>query len=381
MSQEGARNLAIIGGGLAGGLIALAASRAHPDRRVLLIEARPTLGGNHLWNFLGSDILAADRPILEPLITYGWRNYGVVFPSYQRMLATGLYGIRSDRFDQVLRQILPPHAVLSGRAAVAIGPNWVDLDDGTHIDADGVIDARGAGDLDLLDLAWRKFVGYELQLAGPHSVRNARLIEAGEDQDGGLGFFTLLPIESDKLFVEDVRYALDPALDIAEYAKRIFNLAARFGWKIIDSARGQAGALPIAMGGDFERYWQSGEDGVAKAGMRAGLFHPVTGASLADNMAVARLVAQLSDWSGEALHKALQDHARRAWKGRGFYRRFARQMVRHTPPAGQLGMLEALYAMDPAIISRFNRADLSLADRIGFGLSGGPMKLITTLKS
>lgn len=380
MSQTETRDLAIVGGGLAGGLIALAARRAHPDRRILLIEARPVLGGNHLWNFLDSDIVAADRPILAPLITYGWRNFGIVFPSYQRMIQTGLYSIRSDRFDQVLREILPPDSILSGRTAVTVGPTWVDLDDGTRIEAGGVIDARGASDLELLEPAWRKFVGYELQLAGPHSVRNARLIEAGEQQTGGLGFFTLLPLETDKLFVEDVRYTLDPSFDISEYARRIFNLAARFGWKILDSARGQAGALPIAMGGDFEGYWQSGGAGVAKAGRRAGLFHPVTGASLADSLTAARLVAGLSDWSGDALHKALYDHARRTWRGRGFYRRFAGQMLRDMPAPEQSGMLEALYEMEPAIIGRFHRAGLSRTDRMGFALGGGPMTLFAALK-
>jgi lycopene beta-cyclase len=381
MSQTETRDLAIVGGGLAGGLIALAARRAHPDRRILLIEARPALGGNHLWNFLESDIIAADRPILEPLITYGWRSFGVVFPSYQRIISTALYSIRSDRFDQALREILPPDSILSGRAAVTVGPTWVDLDDGTHIDAHGVIDARGASDLTLLEPAWRKFVGYELQLAGPHSVRNARLIEAGEDQGGGLGFFTLLPLESDKLFVEDVRYALDSTFDIADFARRIFNLAARFGWKIIDSARGQAGALPIAMGGDFEAYWQAGGPGVAKAGLRAGLFHPVTGASLADGLAVARLVAGLSDWSGPALHKAIHNHAKLTWSARGFYRRFARQMLQDTPPAEQVGMLEALYEKEPAVVGRFHGAGLSLVDRMGFARGGGPMKLSATLKA
>ena len=49
-------DLAIIGGGLSGGLIALAARRAQPDRRILLIEAAPTLGGTHLWSFIDSDV-------------------------------------------------------------------------------------------------------------------------------------------------------------------------------------------------------------------------------------------------------------------------------------------------------------------------------------
>lgn len=379
MSQNGTCDLAIIGGGLAGGLIALAARRAHPDRRILLIEARPVLGGNHLWNFLDSDIAAADRPVLEPLITYGWRSFSVIFPSYQRTIGAALYSIRSDRFDQALREILPAGSILSGKAAAAVGPTSVDLEDGTHISAGGVIDVRGAADLSLLDPAWRTFVGYELQLAGPHSVRDARLMETQADQDDGLGFVTLLPLETDKLFVEDVRYALDPTFDITDYARRIFNLAARFGWRITDSARGQAGALPIVMGGDFDAYWQSGGNGVAKAGLRAGLFHPVTGASLADSVAVARIVAHLGDWSGAALHKALYDHAARTWARRHFYRRFARRMLRDTLPAVRYRMFEALYAKDKDAIGRFHRAELSLIDRMGLSIGGGPMPLSAML--
>lgn len=373
-------DLAIVGGGLSGGLIALAAHRAHPGRRIVLIEARPALGGNHLWNFLDSDIDAADRPLLEPLITYGWRNFAVIFPSYRRTIEDALYSIRSDRFDEALRTILPADTIISGSRALAVGPTMVDLEDGRRIEARGVIDARGAADLDIIEPAWRKFVGYELQLAGPHSVRRARLIEAGEAQDQGLGFLTLLPLEADKLFVEDVRYDRDSSFEIGDFARRIFNLAARFGWNITDSARGQAGALPIAMGGDFEAYWRSGGEGVAKAGIRAGLFHPVTGASLADSARVARIVAAAGDWSGAALHKLLHAHAARSWARRDFYRRFARQMLRDTPAADQYRLLEALYARDPALIARFHGARLTMIDRLTLSIGDGPMPFSTMLR-
>lgn len=44
-------DIAILGGGLAGGLIALALHRARPDVRVKLIEADDMFGGNHVWSF------------------------------------------------------------------------------------------------------------------------------------------------------------------------------------------------------------------------------------------------------------------------------------------------------------------------------------------
>lgn len=379
MTPTGTCDLAIIGGGLAGGLIALAAQRAHPDRHILLIEARPALGGNHLWSFAESDIGKADRALLAPLISFGWRSYSIVMPSWQREIADPFYSIRSDRFDTALRQIMPAGAIICGRSAVSVTPVSVELDDGQHIDAGGVIDARGGADLALLDPAWRKFVGYELQLAGPHSVRRARLIEIADGDSDILGFQTMLPLEADRLFVEDVRYEPDPGLDLAEHARRIFNLAAKFGWRITDSARGHAGVIPIVMGGDFEAYWQSGGDGVAKAGVRAGLFHPVTGGSLGDAVRVAQLVASLGDWSGPALHKALHDHAAKCWARRDFYRRFARRMMREMAPGEQYRLFEALYKSDTDVIGRFHGMRLSLVDRLALSTGDGPMPLSALL--
>jgi lycopene beta-cyclase len=380
MTPPTACDLAIIGGGLSGGLIALAAHRARPTARILLVEAKPALGGNHLWTFLDSDIDKADRALLEPLISYGWRNLEVMFPGYRRTISDGVYAIRSDRFDQALREILPADFIVTGLKATGVAPDGIVLEDGSMIAAGGVIDARGAADLSLIDTAWRKFVGYELQLAGPHSVRQARLIDAGvESQDEGLSFLTLMPLDTSRLFLEDVHYAADTALDVQAYARRIFNLAAKLGWKIIDSARGQAGVIPIAMGGDFEAYWQSGGAGIAKAGLRAGLFHPVTGGSLADAARTARLVAGLSDWSGAALHKALHAHARKAWNSRDFYRRFTTQMMRGNPPAEQYRLFESLYDKEPALVARFHGLRLTMVDRLALSLGDGPMPIASML--
>ncbi|MFP5454811.1 MAG: lycopene cyclase family protein, partial [Alphaproteobacteria bacterium] len=132
-------DLAIIGGGLSGGLLALAARRERPDRRVILIEAAPALGGAHLWSFIDSDIEPEDKPLLEPLINYGWRAFSVVFPLYKRALPFPLYSIRSDRFDAALREVMPAESILTGRRAVAVSPTEVRLEDGTLISARGVV--------------------------------------------------------------------------------------------------------------------------------------------------------------------------------------------------------------------------------------------------
>ena len=48
----------IAGGGLAGGLVALALARPSADARVALVEADDRLGGNHTWSFHDSDVPA-----------------------------------------------------------------------------------------------------------------------------------------------------------------------------------------------------------------------------------------------------------------------------------------------------------------------------------
>lgn len=373
-------DLAIIGGGLSGGLIALAARRAQPHRRILLIEAAPALGGTHLWSFIDSDVGDDGKSLLEPLVNYGWREFAVVFPTYKRALPFPFYSLRSDRFDEAMREAMPAESILTGRRATAVTPTGVLLEGGTEIAAQGVIDARGPADLSLLDLHWRKFVGYELILDGPHSVRRATLIDAAANPADGFQYMTMLPIENDRLFVEDVRYEASPGIDMAEHGSRIVNHAARFGWRIRGSERGQAGVVPVALGGDFEGYWRSGGEGVAKAGVRAGLFHPVSGNSLADAARTALMVAAADDWSGTALHKMLYAHAAKSWARRSYYRQFARRMLRDTAPQDGCRMLASLYMMDADLIARFHGMKLGFADRMALSFGDGPMPMRSVIR-
>ncbi len=68
-------DIAILGGGLAGGLVALALRRARPDLSLLLVEQGEHLGGNHIWSFFGSDVGAAGRELLTDMIVGAWPEY------------------------------------------------------------------------------------------------------------------------------------------------------------------------------------------------------------------------------------------------------------------------------------------------------------------
>src|SRR4051812_30769860 len=100
-------DIAIVGAGLAGGLVTLALKKKHPKLDIRLIDESDRVGGNHLWSFFASDVADADRWIVAPLISYGWKSYDIAFPAHRRTLNAAYYSIESERLDAVVRAALP----------------------------------------------------------------------------------------------------------------------------------------------------------------------------------------------------------------------------------------------------------------------------------
>lgn len=363
-------DLAIVGGGLAGGLIALALAHRRPEIDVLLVEAEATIGGNHIWSFFGSDVAGGDRWLIEPLVCHGWRGYHIAFPMRRRQLDATYYTILSERLDAAVRAALPADRLLTGARASSLSPTAALLEDGTRIEAKAVIDARGPGDLGLLDLGWQKFVGQVVRTATPHGMEQPIVMDATVEQIDGYRFVYVLPLAPDRLLLEDTYYSDTPDLDRAALAARIADYAAAKGWVVTEIEREESGVLPVALGGDFDGYWQSGGK-AAKAGVRAALFHPTTGYSLPDAIRTALFVAGLADPASSALHDRLRDFAKAAWASRGFYRLLDRMLFRAAEPAGRYKVLERFYGLDAALIGRFYAARSTLADKVRV-LSGRP---------
>lgn len=356
-------DVAIVGGGLAGGLIALALRRSHPTLDIRLIDGGRSLGGNHLWSFFASDVAPADRWLVAPLISYGWTSYDVHFPAHARTLKAPYYSIESERFDQVVRAAMPQGSVMMRRKVLGASARAVVFADGDRVEAGGVIDCRGPGDLSKLDLGWQKFVGRELALAEPHPLKRPVIMDATVAQLDGYRFMYALPFAATRLFLEDTYYSDTPDIDPGAYAQRMDAWASARGIAVDAVVREEAGALPVAMGGDFEEYWRSGGNRVAKAGMRAGLFHPVTGYSLPDAVRLAAAIAGARDLSGPALHDLTYGYARRAWRRRGFYRMLSAMLFRAAEPAERYRILERFYRLDARLISRFYAGQSSIYDR------------------
>jgi lycopene beta-cyclase len=373
MAQIPKTDLLIAGGGLAGGLIALALTARRPEVRLTIVEAGDTLGGNHVWSFFDSDIREEDRALVAPLISQHWDGNAVRFPGHARSLRGAYNSIESERFDRHVRTALPADAIVAGQIT-GLDAQGATLSDGTRIEAGGVIDARGVGDFAMLDLGWQKFLGQLLRLEAPHGLTQPVIMDATVDQGDGYRFVYLLPFGPNAVFVEDTYYSATPQLDADELRRRIARYAAEHGWKVAAIEREEQAALPIAMGGNFDALWPV-RDRVPRVGMAAGLFQPMTGYSLPDAVRTAALIADLPDLSSRALQHALRPYARKAWEARGFYRLLARMLFRAADPPSRYRLLERFYRLDEGLIGRFYAGRSTWIDKARILIGKPPVPL------
>lgn len=363
--------LLIAGGGQAGCLAVLAMAKTRPDVPILLVEEAETFGGNHIWSFFDSDIAAEDRWLVEPLISQSWPGYYVAFPEHSRKLRAGYNSIRSEQLDRVMREALRPDQYRLGTKIVAVRDNELILGGGEKIRADGTLDARGAANLSLLDLGWRKFVGREYRFSEPHGVDRPVLMDATVDQSEGYRFVYCLPFSEDRMLVEDTYYSHAPGLDVEEVGGRVDAYMAKRRWKPAALEREETGVLPVAIGGDFNAFWRVGGARVAKLGLRGGFFHPTTGYSLPDAVRTASLLAQQRDFGGAALHDLFELQAAALWKKREFYRTLNAMVFGAAHPHERYRIFERFYRLDPALIARFHAAQSTMFDKMRI-LSGKP---------
>ena len=361
MATRKREGLLIAGGGLAGSLAALAMAKYRPEIPILLVEEGPSFGGNHIWSFFDEDI-AGDEELVAPLIAARWPAYDVAFPKRRRTLEAGYASVSSERLDAAVRAALRPDQYRLNTRIVAVQADALVLGDGSHIVADGAIDARGAAHLNLLDLGWQKFVGRDYVFDAPHGVERPIIMDATVDQADGYRFVYCLPFDAHRMLVEDTYYSNDSALDAKAIGARIDAYVAGRGWSGGTVAREEKGVLPVAMGGDFEAFWRHGGARVAKLGLRGGLFHPTTGYSFPDAVRAAMLLTRQSDFSGAALHAVFENHAASLWKRRKFYRNLNRMLFRAAEPSERYRVFELFYRLRPALIGRFYAGTSGLFD-------------------
>jgi lycopene beta-cyclase len=369
MSQQH-YDLAILGGGLAGGLFALALAEMRPDLSLLVVEGAESLGGNHVWSFFASDVDEPGRKLTDPMVAHRWPGYDVHFAGHSRTLTTPYRSITSERLDARLRQVLPACALLTGAVVAKAGPTGFALADGRSFAAGGVIDARGAHSLPHMMGGWQKFLGQTLRLAAPHGLDRPVVMDARVDQSEGYRFVYCLPFSETEVFVEDTYYSDTPDLDRDLLSQRICAYARERGWRIEATSREETGVLPVVAKGEFDLFWPVG-DPLARIGARAALFHPLTSYSLPTAVRTALALAAMPDLSGPALAKASRDIARGHWQSGGTYRILARMLFGAAAPDMRAPILERFYRLPEPLIERFYAGRSSAADKLRI-LAGKP---------
>jgi lycopene beta-cyclase len=363
-------DIAIAGGGLAGGLIALALAEKRPDLRVIIVEAERRLGGNHVWSFFDSDVAAGDRWLVEPLICHCWEGYDIAFPAHTRTLEAVYNSIESERLDELVRARLGNDGIVTGKIDT-LTEATLTLTSGETITARHVIDARGPGDLSTLQVGWQKFLGQSLTIPGGHGLTRPIVMDASVEQVDGYRFIYCLPFDAETVFVEDTYYSDTPELDLPLVRDRIAEYAAAKGWVSNSNAREETGVLPVVMGGDFDAYWNSTGPGNAKAGLRSGMFHATTGYSLPDAVRMASAIPALIDLEPGAFAAAIKARAAKQWKAGGFYRMLDAMLFRAAEPAKRYKVLDRFYRLSPGLIRRFYAGQSTFLDKARI-LSGKP---------
>lgn len=375
-------DIIIAGGGLAGGLIALALRQRRPDMRVLILESGRTLGGNHRWSWFASDLPEGGKALLAPIPQARWdEGYDVRFPRHARTLRTPYRSIASSDFDAALRGALPAEAIRTGAQAAALDAGGVTLADGERIESRAVIDCRGQAASRHLFGGWQIFYGRHLRTNRPHVVERPVIMDAALAQHCAYRFVYVLPIGPDEIFVEDTYYADSPLLDRAALSARVDAYCTDHGWagKTLGE---ETGVLPVITGGDFAAFRaEHAQPGVALAGARGGLTHPLTSYSLPQAVGAALAIARAPDLSGPTLSLMLEELASRHWRRTRFYRMLGRMLFGAAEPEERYRIFERFYRLPEALIERFYAAATTGVDRVRILCGRPPVPLGGALKA
>jgi len=375
-------DLVIVGGGLAGSLIALALQRHAPGCRFLVIEAGRTFGGHHRWSWFETDIAPHARKLMEGFALNGWdEGYDIIFPGYGRSLPTSYRSLASAEFHAKLIAELPAERVMLGTKAAGLDARGVTLTDGTRIAAKRVIDCRPFRASEHLAGGWQVFLGQHFRCEEPHGLTRPVIMDASVDQIAPYGngaayrFVYVLPLSPTEVFVEDTYYADQPKMDADVLKGRVAEYAHRRGWKgeVIDQ---EAGILPVVSGGNFAAAQaEITIPGVALAGARGGFSHPLTSYTLpfaADNaLAIAQVIAKRPDLSGAELAAFCARRAKRHWRATGYYRMLSRMLFEAAEPDKRVVVFEHFYALRGRLVERFYAGRSTWPDRLRI-LTGKP---------
>ena len=175
----------LVGGGLQNALIAEALCQLRPSATLAVVEQGSVLGGNHTWCFHAADVPAKARCFVDPFVVERWQRQSVRFPDLERTLEEPYAALASASVQGVLAERAARGALslYLGERALRVGVKHVELESGTRLEAQVVIDARGP---ELAErrhvLGYQKFLGLELEVEPESRPSSPVLMDACVEQ-------------------------------------------------------------------------------------------------------------------------------------------------------------------------------------------------------
>lgn len=372
--------IVILGASLAGGLLARRLSSVHPELALQVFD-QDREPRSQTWSFHETDVDPSDLAWMRPLCSAAWPRHEVAFPGGRRQMRGGYFSIRADVFRQGLADVLGDRLRVPARV-VRAGAHEIELDSGEVIPARLVIDARGEVP-NTLPKGYQKFLGFDVELAAPHGLTQPLIMDARVPQRDGFRFIYVLPWDERRCLIEDTRYSDRPELDRAQMEAEIRSYAQSRGWEIRRVERVEAAALPIPCAqprewrGARER-WASGE--ALPLGMRAGLFHPVTGYSaLWAIRAASRLGALPADAPPAAWVEVVETLQLQQRRSAPYFLRLNQMLFRAARPESRLRVFTRFYGLSEGLIERFYGDRMHWGDRARILVGRPPVPIRSAL--
>jgi len=378
--QEKNYDVIIVGGGLAGGLLAASLFARKPNLKTLLVEAGPTLGGKHTWCFHETDVHPQSFVWLKFLISKEWPRHRLYFPDRSTHLKTKKYfAIRSEEFHHKLMDQLKDRVRLNQKAEI-LSANSIQLADQRRLTAGLVIDARGLGwDLNQNRVGWQKFVGLNVKLKQPHGLDAVTLMDARVDQLDGYRFLYCLPWTNTELLIEDTVYSESPHVDRKMFRERILTYASRNGWQISEVLDEEVGCLPIPL----DSTWKTSRPRTPapQIGLSSGLFHMTTGYSLPDAVRIVERISSLDIINESSVNATIDSYKKQVRHRERFYRLLNRMMFRAAVPGLRFKVMQNFYRLPDALIERFYAGQTTWRDVLRIFWNEPPVPITQALLS
>jgi lycopene beta-cyclase len=369
-------DVVIVGGGLAGQLVAHALAAQAPWATVALVEGREALVENQTWCCHGADLAeratgtpagnASTLAWFLPLVERRWRQHLVRFPRYERVLDGDYLCLRGSALARATTALTRRRefSLLTGDGASAVGTQSVTLGSGRTLRAKVVLDARGAGPATFAGrTGYQKFLGVEIEIPGgaPRLPTVPLLMDATVAQREGFRFFYVLPFSRTRFLVEETYFSDTPALDPAAARERVRDYLAERGVTDFTTVREEAAVLPMP-------YVDRADGNPLAIGYRGGFFHPATGYSLGAAAQVAQRIAAVIAEAGPDAARVAAALAGMRVARRG-NDRFARVLnflsFRLIPGRFRRDwVMSAVYRLSEARLARFYAGRATGADRL-----------------